>query len=167
MRVAMTSAESTAAELTAQLNEVDTGEKSRESAALDAKAQLDARHKEMTDGQEGIESLQNVLAGYERLRASRASAEEAARDAHTKLRIRMGDLENRARLLRELERDYEGYAKATRAVLQRRDNLGGIHGPVSSLIRVDDAYVAASRRRWARRQVTLSSTVRKTRGARS
>ncbi len=143
VRVAMTSAESTAAELTAQLNEVDTGEKSRESAALDAKAQLDARHKEMTDGQEGIESLQNVLAGYERLRASRASAEEAARDAHTKLRIRMGDLENRARLLRELERDYEGYAKATRAVLQRRDNLGGIHGPVSSLIRVDDAYVAA------------------------
>ncbi len=48
-------------------------------------------------------------------------------------------------MLQELERDYEGFSKAVRLVMQDAGagRLRGVHGPVSKLIRVDDRYTTA------------------------
>ena len=48
-------------------------------------------------------------------------------------------------MLREMEREYEGFSKAVRLVMQdaAAGKLRGIHGPVSKLIRVDDRYTTA------------------------
>ncbi len=55
-------------------------------------------------------------------------------------------MRNRVKMLRELEREYEGFNKAVRLVMRERASGGlrGIHGPVSTLMRVDDRYVAAT-----------------------
>jgi len=141
--LAVSAANSTAAELRERLESVDSEESVRRKALEEAKAAWEALQKEVEKGREHLVSLDNVMAGYERLRVARETREEEARERHTALRIRYADIDNRIRLLRELEREYEGYHKAVRAVLTRREQLGGIHGPVSELIRTDDAYVAA------------------------
>ena len=48
-------------------------------------------------------------------------------------------------MLREMEREYEGFSKAVRLVMQdaAAGKLRGIHGPVSKLIRVEDRYTTA------------------------
>ena len=48
-------------------------------------------------------------------------------------------------MLQELQRDYEGFSKAVRLVMQeaRSGRLGRIYGPVSSLLRTQDAYTVA------------------------
>ena len=48
-------------------------------------------------------------------------------------------------MLREMEREYEGFSKAVRLVMQdaAAGKLRGIHGPVSKLVRVEDRYTTA------------------------
>lgn len=48
-------------------------------------------------------------------------------------------------MLREMERDYEGFSKAVKLVMQEaaRGALRGVHGPVSALIHTDDAFTTA------------------------
>ena len=54
-------------------------------------------------------------------------------------------MESRIRLLREMEKEYEGFSKAVRTVMQaaQRDVLQGVRGPVASLLHVDEAYTVA------------------------
>ena len=49
------------------------------------------------------------------------------------------------KMLREMEREFEGFSKAVRLVMQdaERGNLRGVRGPVSKLIRVDDEFTTA------------------------
>jgi len=141
--LAASAAGSTAQELRARLDGAGTEESERRRALEEARKAAEALREEVRKGADDLSSMGNVMAGYERLRAARAGREEEARDRHTRLRIRLADIDNRIRLLRELEREYEGYNKAVRAVLTRREQLGGIHGPVSELIRTADEYVAA------------------------
>ncbi|MBS5145624.1 MAG: chromosome segregation protein SMC [Butyricicoccus pullicaecorum] len=55
------------------------------------------------------------------------------------------DIENRIKMLRELEKDYEGFSRAVKRVMQQADSgkLAGIHGPVSSCLTVESRYVTA------------------------
>lgn len=60
-----------------------------------------------------------------------------------KLTMDAGALENRIRLLTEMERDYEGFSKAVKTVMQAKNSLRGIHGPVASLMKTEQAYSLA------------------------
>lgn len=142
-RERLSSASALADSLREQLAGQETNERERETAKAAAMERLNACEEACKKAAAGVKSAENVLAGYERMRASWEKRERDAREAHTGLRIRQGDIENRLRLLRELEREYEGYAKAVRAVMARKDSLGGIRGPVSGLLQADDEVVAA------------------------
>ena len=54
-------------------------------------------------------------------------------------------MESRIRLLSEMEKEYEGFSKAVRSVMQaaERNVLRGVCGPVASLVQVDDRYTVA------------------------
>ena len=54
-----------------------------------------------------------------------------------------GALENRIRLLTEMEREYEGFSKAVKMVCQAKGSLRGIHGPVAELVRTEQKYSLA------------------------
>ena len=54
-------------------------------------------------------------------------------------------LENRIRLLTEMEKEYEGFSNAVKLVMQAAEKkaLRGVHGPVASLIKTQETYTVA------------------------
>jgi chromosome segregation protein len=70
---------------------------------------------------------------------------QEARKQHGRLQSTLLDSRNRIRMLQELQKDYEGFSRAVKLIMNRSESgqLDGIHGPVSSLIQVDDSYVTA------------------------
>ena len=52
-------------------------------------------------------------------------------------------LENRRRLLTEMEKEYEGFSKAVKFVCRAQSGLQGIHGPVANLVKTDGRYSLA------------------------
>ena len=58
---------------------------------------------------------------------------------------RLAAMEDRIRLLTEMEKDYEGFSRAVKGVMQAADRgtLSGIHGPVASLMTTDPQYTVA------------------------
>ncbi|MBQ9392725.1 MAG: chromosome segregation protein SMC, partial [Oscillospiraceae bacterium] len=61
------------------------------------------------------------------------------------LTVEVGALDNRIRLLTEMEKEYEGFSKAVKTVMQaaERQALRGIHAPVANLMTVDERYTVA------------------------
>ena len=95
--------------------------------------------------EEDIRAQEEDLAEQREI-ASRLTAQlQDARAAHGRLHSTLLDSRNRIRMLRELQKDYEGFSRAVKLVMNRAESgqLDGVHGPVSSLIQVDDRYVTA------------------------
>ena len=71
--------------------------------------------------------------------------QEELQQAYNQLGVQADTLRSRIGMLREMEKDFEGYSKAVKTVMQEseRGSLRGIHGPVAGLISVDERYAAA------------------------
>ena len=74
----------------------------------------------------------------------RRRAQEAAQQAD-QLRRQANAMEDRIRLLTEMEKEYEGFSRAVKAVMQAADRstLSGIRGPVASLMSTQPQYTVA------------------------
>lgn len=111
----------------------------------EAQQQADTCEKRLAEANENVTASNNRIAGY----ALRLKTRQEKRDALQKqldaLGIQLDTAESKGRMLLEMERDYEGYSKAVRMVMQEagRGALRGIHGPVSSLLRTEDVYTTA------------------------
>lgn len=68
-----------------------------------------------------------------------------AREKHQKQMGALTDTRNRIRMLTELQREYEGFSRAVKLVMNQAASgvLKGVRGPLSSLIEVSDRYVMA------------------------
>ena len=86
-----------------------------------------------------------MLAGY--VLKERAAAEEIQEKERALETVRSRQKEHlqKAGLIREMEKNLDGFQQSVRFVLaeQRSGNLRGIEGPVSRLIEVDAPYAAA------------------------
>ena len=101
--------------------------------------------KTLTQVQEECENAVNIINGYHmRIENRRQKAKEAA-DHTLRLTMEQNAMESRIRLLGEMEKEYEGFSKAVRGVMQAAEKhvLHGIWGPVASLLQVDDRYTVA------------------------
>ena len=67
----------------------------------------------------------------------------AAAERRVQLTMDTGALENRRRLLTEMEKEYEGFSKAVKFVCRAQSGLQGIHGPVANLVKTDGRYSLA------------------------
>ena len=105
-------------------------------------AQIDARKKELD---EAAESAKNVVEGR-RMRIDNRERELAElSDELTKRVVELGGADSRINLLEEMERDYEGFGGAVKAVMRsaRRGELRGVHGTVSELLRTSEETALA------------------------
>lgn len=87
-------------------------------------------------------ALQNTVAGYQlRLKGRQEQLEQASHRAN-QLAMEENNLRSRIQMLAEMEKMYEGYSKAVKAVMQaaERKQLHGIYGPVAGLLRTSDEY---------------------------
>ena len=110
-----------------------------EATGQDAKA----ARRSLEDAQEEAGAAANVIQGYTLRMEGREQRERAAGEAHLQLTMEQNNLEGRIRMLSEMEKEYEGFSKAVRVVMQAGYTLRGIHGPVANLMRTDSKYAVA------------------------
>ena len=106
------------------------------------RAQVSAAYEE---AQDECDSASNRLAGFQLKEKAREERLEKLREAHRKLTITVESMEQKLRMLQDMERDMQGYSGASKAIIRaaERGELGGVHGTVSKLIRVKDEHTVA------------------------
>lgn len=94
---------------------------------------------------QALEMAENQLAGVVRKAEIRQKKVEERTQALAAVTAEVTDTGNRIRMLREMKRDYEGFSRAVKRIMQQADSgrMTGIHGPVSELITVPPKFITA------------------------
>lgn len=95
--------------------------------------------------QERIDENNNSLAGFRlKLENKKNKADKIKADLE-KVNLELSQKQSKARMLSDLEKNMEGFSGAVKAVMKQAQSkaLSGIHGPLSQLITVDNAYSVA------------------------
>ena len=110
-----------------------------------AEADLTEAKKRLGEAREREQSAANVIAGHSLLMGSREQRVSELAEQKTRLTVEQRSCRSRIDLLSELEKNMEGFAKATRIVMQasERGILRGVHAPVGQVIRAADRYALA------------------------
>ena len=111
----------------------------------EAEQKLSACRKELKRAEDEVVAANNTISGYTLRQATRLKRRDELLDAVQKLRSQLESVTAKVNVFRAMEKDYEGYHKSVRQVMQevKRGALRNIHGPVSQLIRTDDDYTVA------------------------
>ena len=125
-----------------QLNEDLEAGSAKEEEALENLKQC---RKELRRLQEEVSANQNTIAGYTLRQSTRAKRRDELQEQVQKLHSSLDSVQAKLRVFQAMERDFEGYQKSVRQVMQeaKRGALRRIHGPVSQLIRTKDEYTVA------------------------
>ncbi len=107
--------------------------------------ELSALKLQQKEKSEEKESEQNASAGLRKMLEIKDRVYREALEAEQKCASERNALEQRSRILSEMEKHLEGFGGAVKLVLEqsRRGVLQGIIGPVSQLIKVDEEYLVA------------------------
>ncbi len=126
----------------------------RRTAALADKAaaeeQLEEKGREAKKSRRALEDAQdeaaaaaNIIRGHSLRMEERQRKAESLAETKVKLTMEARALDDRIRLLAEMEKDYEGFNKAVKLVCQGQSGLRGIHGPVANLMKTEGKYSLA------------------------
>ena len=130
------------AERLQQLKEDLTAGTARET---EARENLAACQKELRKAQDEVTASNNTISGYTLRQETRAKRRDALSQQVQQLTSELESVKAKTRVFRAMERDFENYQKSVRMVMQeaQKGALRNVHGPVSRLIRTDDAYTVA------------------------
>ncbi|MCI2058226.1 MAG: chromosome segregation protein SMC [Oscillibacter sp.] len=108
-----------------------------------AEAESRSSRHALEDARDEVTAASNVIEGHNLRMEERTKKAAAAAEKKLKLTMDAGAVDNRIRMLREMEKEYEGFSKAVRLVCQAQDSLRGIRGPVAGLMKTDAKYTVA------------------------
>ena len=99
----------------------------------------------LEEAQEEAQAAENVIQGHALRMEGREKREHDANEAKVQLAMEQNNLSSRIRLLAEMEKEYEGFSKAVRVVMQASEKniLRGVHGPVAGLMKAGSKYAVA------------------------
>ncbi len=109
--------------------------------ALEAKRSEAKRcRRSLEDAEDEAAAAANVIAGHKLRMEGRQRRAGEAEERKLQLTMDHKAMTDRIALLTEMEKEYEGFHKAVRMVMQaaEKNTLRGVHGPVASLISVED-----------------------------
>ena len=138
--------------LNAALESADQRRTAVRQELTDAQTKLEGSEKEakqnrraLNDAKEEAQAVQNIIQGHSLRMDSRRQKAEAAQTAKLELTMKVGAQDDRIRLLTEMEKEYEGFNKAVKIVMQaaEKNTLRGIHGPVAGLMTTKQEYAVA------------------------
>ena len=111
----------------------------------EAQKNLDTCREALKKAREDVTVANNTIAGYTLRQSGRLKRRDELQQKQRELNSKQDAVAAKLRVYRAMERDFESYNKAVRMVMQegQRGALRGIHGPVSRLIRTEDAYTVA------------------------
>ncbi|MCB6366428.1 chromosome segregation protein SMC [Intestinibacillus massiliensis] len=113
-------------------------------AAAEEAAQ-EALEQQLAACRDTLAGSQNKLAGVAMKAEGRRRKLGGLEEECRRLEAERTDCQNRIAMLREMQKDYEGFSRSVKLVMGRaeRGAMPGVHGPVSTLITVPDEYVLA------------------------
>ena len=99
----------------------------------------------LEEAQEDADAIRNIIKGHTMKMDGRVKRETEASERRVNLTMELNNLNSRIKLLSDMEREYEGFGKAVRIVMQASAShfLRGIHGPVANLMSTDKKYAVA------------------------
>ena len=123
------------------LNDLSEGE----SKINEYKAELEKVRSDAAKNAEEKDTAQNRLAGMERLAEGKRKRYEEARKSLDEVNGKLGEKQQRYRVLSDIEKSKEGYFRAVKDILTagEQGRLTGIHGIVADVITVPEKYVTA------------------------
>ena len=145
LKIAMSASDAEIAGFDARRADIEAELTTRENELSESKKKFAVVKEALEEAQEKCSGAENMLNGFEMKYKSRGERVEALRDKTTKLELSRESMENKLRMLRDMERDLQGYSFAVKNVMKAKENnsLGGIYGTVSQLIRVEEKYTVA------------------------
>ncbi|MDE6727729.1 MAG: hypothetical protein K2J80_07295, partial [Oscillospiraceae bacterium] len=116
-----------------------------ESKIGEYKTELENVRKTAAKNAEERDTAQNRLAGMERLAEGKRKRYDEARKALDEVNGKLGEKQQRYRVLSDIEKSKEGYNRAVKEILTagEQGRLHGIHGIVADVITVPEKYVTA------------------------
>ena len=117
--------------------------------AAERLAALEAQAQEKQTAQQQAQSACDALRTQQREKTQNLSACEQAlakrQERLSGLTVDLRSTESRIRMLTEMEKDFEGYNRAVKAVMHaaEKGTLRGVRGPVANLIKTGDRYALA------------------------
>lgn len=134
------------------INELNERIESLNSSLLEKESNLETTSKMLEDykaqgkdSAEKVERLSNSIKGLELKINNLKSRNENSKGEIDRLTLDSNEKLRRANILEDLEKNLEGFAHSVKTVmnLSRHGKIGGIHGPVSRLIKVPTDYAVA------------------------
>ena len=137
--------ESSMAQTGSRLAQLDEDLTAGHGRAAEARDKLETCRRELTAAREQATAANNMIAGYTLRQQARAKRRDDLAGSLRDLSAQLESVTAKARVFRAMERDFESYTKSVRLVMQeaQRGKLPNVHGPVSRLVRTDDAYTVA------------------------
>lgn len=145
LKIAMSASEAEIAAFDTRKTDIETELSTHETELSESKKKFAVVREDLEEAQEKCASAENMLNGFEMKYKFRGERFERLCEQSSKLSLTRESMENKLRMLREMERDLQGYSYAVKNIMKAKGsgNLGGIFGTVSQLIRVREKYTVA------------------------
>ena len=140
-RDALSTLEALSSEMSARRQTVMTELAVRNQTHKESVSELEDIDGNIKTAGENFESLEHVIEGYRIRAGARAKKADELRSGFSDCEREIQATESRAGILRDMEREYEGFPRAVKAVMNGK--FKGVLGTVSELIRAEDDYAVA------------------------
>ncbi len=117
--------------------------------ATERLAETESRYKDASEALqkavEAVSSSKNIVNGYNIRAETRRKKAQTAKERADKLVMEKNALSSRISMLSEMEKEYQGYSKAVKFIMQEssRGVLKNVYGTVAQLIKTADKYTVA------------------------
>lgn len=116
-----------------------------EAQLAETKKSAAENRKALEAAQEDADAIHNIISGHTMKMQGRVEREKSASERRVSLTMEMNNLDSRIHMLTEMEKEYDGFNKAVKLIMQaaEKNALRGVHGPVAGLMSVDKRYAVA------------------------
>ena len=144
-KVVLLTSDSSINELNKRIESLNSSLSEKESNLETTSKMLEDYKAQGKDSAEKVEMLSNSIKGLELKINNLKAKNENSKGEIDRLTLDSNEKLRRANILEDLEKNLEGFAHSVKTVmnLSRHGKIGGIHGPVSRLIKVPTDYAVA------------------------
>ena len=144
-KVVLLTSDSSINELNERIESLNSSLSEKESNLETTSKMLEDYKVQGKDSAEKVEMLSNSIKGLELKINNLKAKNENSKGEIDRLTLDSNEKLRRANILEDLEKNLEGFAHSVKTVmnLSRHGKIGGIHGPVSRLIKVPTDYAVA------------------------
>ena len=144
-KVVLLTSDSSINELNERIESLNSSLSEKESNLETTSKMLEDYKAQCKDSAEKVEMLSNSIKGLELKINNLKARNENSKGEIDRLNLDSNEKLRRANILEDLEKNLEGFAHSVKTVmnLSRHGKIGGIHGPVSRLIKVPTDYAVA------------------------